>query len=321
MDISAKGVQVIIPGSHDLIQCIRKNSQPLTFEDSLKLQQVPKSSTQTDLKTNPKSSTQTDLKTNPKSSTQTDLKTKSRTTPKCSTQTDSNTPTKSSIPATFTQNLLVLDPATSTGYCIVKVEKEKANIHEYGFIDVKITSNYQGDHCISLMNSVLALITKYQINHIAIEDYFFSNKFRSGSNVNGAFRTAIHILARQNNIDYTILNISAWKVFVAKRATPTKEQKIKWGTIKAKKLYMQQALYENFGFRFPNASLSLTTNKPIIFRYDIVDVVGQACYYCGLICGIRKDDITLSVNYVDIVWHKKPLKMFDYDEYKAKESC
>ena len=217
--------------------------------------------------------------------------------------------------STLTQNLLVLDPATSTGFCVVKVEKDKANIHEYGFIDVTISSEFQGDHCLSLMASILALITKHQINHIAIEDYFFSNKFRSGSNVNGAFRTAIHIIARQNNIEYTILNISAWKVFVAKRATPTKEQKVKWGAVKAKKLYMQQALYENFGFRFPNHSLSQTTNKPIVFRYDIVDVVGQACYYCGLICGIRKEDITLSVDYVDVVWKKAPQKMFDYDEY------
>ena len=211
--------------------------------------------------------------------------------------------------------LLTIDPGTSTGYCLVNVSKENdtADIFEYGFIDVNLKSNYQGDHCIDLMDKIKVIIEKHDVKHIAIEDYFFSKRFCNGSNVNAAFRTAIHILARQHNIEYTILNISAWKTFVAGRSTPTKEQKLKWGVELSKKLYMQQALWDNFNFRFPNHSISSTTKKPIVFRYDIVDVIGQAVYFCGLICGIRKNKITMSVERVDdIIWKKLPKKTFIY---------
>lgn len=211
--------------------------------------------------------------------------------------------------------LLALDPGSSTGYCLVNINKEeKADIYEYGFIDVTLTSNYQGDHCIDLMNKIQTLITTHKVTHIAIEDYFFSKRFCNGSTVNAAFRTAIHILTRQNNIPYTILNISSWKTFVAKRATPTKEQKTKWGVTLAKKMYMQQALWEHYSFKFPNHSISTTTKKPIVFRFDIVDVIGQAIYYCGMICGVKRDKITMSVIAPnDIIWKKPSKKVFNYE--------
>jgi len=217
-------------------------------------------------------------------------------------------------------NLLTLDPGSSTGYCLARLsldEKnyDKADIYEYGHIDVDLSSNFQGDHCLDLMNKIKILIEHHKITHIAIEDYFFSKRFCNGSNVNAAFRTAIHILARQNNIEYTILNISSWKTFVAGRATPTKEQKVKWGVEPSKKLYIQQALWDTYSFRFPNHSLSTNTKKPIAFRLDNVDVVGQTVYYCGMICGIRKDKITMSfVPPEDVVWKKQPKKTFVYED-------
>jgi Holliday junction resolvasome RuvABC endonuclease subunit len=210
--------------------------------------------------------------------------------------------------------ILVLDPGTSTGYCLVEVvENESANIYEYGFIDVDITSEHQGDHCLDLMQKIQELIDAHSVEHIAIEDYFFSRKFRNGCNVNGAFRTAIHILARQNSINYTILNISAWKTFVAQRSTPTREQKAKWGGEAAKKLFIQQALWDRLKFRFPNHSISEKTGKPIIFRYDIVDVVGQAVYYCGIHCAVPLKKIKLGVEpEEDVVFKKKMKKVFEY---------
>lgn len=212
--------------------------------------------------------------------------------------------------------VLVLDPAKSTGYCLVKLIKNiSADIFEYGFVDVDTSSNYQGDHCIDLMKRVENLIVKHKVNQLAIEDYFFSNRFRSGSNVNAAFRTAIHIVARQRNLEYTVLNISSWKTFVAGRSTPTKEQKKKWGATHAKKLYMQQALWENHHFRFPNHSISQTTGKPVVFRFDIVDVVAQAVYFCGLVNGVKKEDIKMSVVLgKDVVWKKNNKKTFEYEK-------
>jgi Holliday junction resolvasome RuvABC endonuclease subunit len=219
--------------------------------------------------------------------------------------------------------LLALDPGTSTGYCLVQIEQDEegyytdANIYEYGFIDVDITSEYQGDHCISLMERIQELIDRNSVEWICVEDFFFSKRFVNGCNVNAAFRTAIHILARQNGIDYTILNISSWKTFVAGRSTPTKEQKARWGKEPSKKLAIQEALWEWWGFRFPNHSVSESTGKPILFRFDIVDVVGQAVYYCGLICGVPSKRITMSVEVPDdVVFTRNVKKRFIYPEGK-----
>lgn len=205
--------------------------------------------------------------------------------------------------------ILSLDPATSTGYCLVKLyDNKRADIYEYGYLDVDTSSEYQGDHCIDLMEKIQKLIDAHQVKHITIEDYFFSPKFISGCSVNVAFRAAIHILARQNQLEYTILNISAWKMFVAGRATPTKEQKEKWGADAAKKLYMQEALWNKWKFRFPNHSISEKTHKPITFRYDIVDVVAQCIYYCCATCQIPPLSITLSVPVAQDVIFKRPGK-------------
>ena len=204
--------------------------------------------------------------------------------------------------------LLVLDPASSTGYCLCKITANTASIYEYGFIDVDLKSEYQGDHCIDLMVKLDALIDLHRVTHIAIEDYFFSKRFAKGSNVNAAFRTAIHILARAKGIPYTILNITSWKIYVAGRSTPTKEQKKRWGADPAKKLYIQQALWERHHFKFPNHSISPKTNKPIQFRFDIVDACGQAVFFCGMIRRIPPENITLEVEPPKDIEFKKPSK-------------
>lgn len=209
--------------------------------------------------------------------------------------------------------LLVLDPATSTGYCIVNIKKKSADIFEYGFIDVDKSSDFIGDSCIDLMNKVQELIDLHAIEHIAIEDFFFKGKYRQGSTVNVSFRTAIYIIARQNNIEYTILNISSWKKFVSGKSSPTKEQKKQWGALAAKKLYIQQALWDYFWFRFPNHSISKTTGKPIVFRYDIVDAVGMAIYYCSIYKRVPWENITLSVKAPkDVIFSRKTKKQFIY---------
>jgi Holliday junction resolvasome RuvABC endonuclease subunit len=214
------------------------------------------------------------------------------------------------------RRILALDPAASTGYAVMILDKDNdsASIIEYGFINVDVKSEFQGDHCINLMNQVSNLIDKYSIDEACIEDYFFSQRFASGSNVNAAYRTALHILLRQKNLPYTILNISAWKSFVAGRSVPTKEQKKKWGKTLANKLYIQQALWEKWGFRFPNHSLSEKTGKPISFRYDVVDVVAQSVYFAGLLNGVKK--IYLNVQTPpDVIFNKKNNnKQFIYPE-------
>lgn len=208
-------------------------------------------------------------------------------------------------------NILVLDPAASTGYCLIKIEKNYADIYEYGIIDINTKSEYSGDHCLDLMKQLQILIDKHQIKHIAIEDYFFSKKFARGCDVNVAYRTAIHILARQNNIEYTILEITSWKKYIAGVANPSAEQKKIWGNDASKKIFIQNALWKKYGIRFPNHSISSKTKKPIFFRYDIVDAVAQGIYFCGEIKKI--ESILCSVEVpTDIIFNKPTKKIYVY---------
>jgi Holliday junction resolvasome RuvABC endonuclease subunit len=215
----------------------------------------------------------------------------------------------SSLSGETCRNVLVLDPATSTGYALIKINNDVANIYEEGYIDVDITSSYQGDHCIDLQKKIRKLIHDHSVKEVAIEDYFFSKKFCTGSTVNAAFRTAIHILCRQEALPYTILNVSSWKTYVAGRSTPTREQKKLYGT-NAKKIFIQEALWRKYGFRFPNHSLG-SKGTPIAFRYDVVDVIAQSVYFCEMILHIKKT-IRSSPVPEDVVMKRKVKKHFTY---------
>lgn len=208
--------------------------------------------------------------------------------------------------------ILVLDIATITGYCLVKITTTdtivlnnnnnhniiqtptQADIYEHGVIHIDRSSNYYADHCLNLVQQVQQLIEKHQINHIAMEDYFFTQKTINNCTLNISLRTAIAMLARQNKMEYTMLNMALWKKFIADHMNPTKEQDKMWGK-RAKKIFIQDALWKKFHIRFPNYSISKDTGKPVCFCYDVVDAVGQAIYFCGAICNIKSDKIKYNI--------------------------
>ena len=207
--------------------------------------------------------------------------------------------------------ILVLDPANSTGYALVSVSTNRklASIYEYGFLEVDTTSDFSGDWCLDLQRQLRKIIRDHMVEHIAMEDFFFSKRFANGSKVNVELRTAIAMLARELGLKYTILSITEWKKYIAGRSTPTKEQKKQWGT-KSKKLMIQQALWERKKIRFPNHSLSKKTGKPIAFRMDIVDVVAQSIYFCGIYLHIP--EVICDVEIPKDVVIKNNGKVFEY---------
>lgn len=209
------------------------------------------------------------------------------------------------------KTILALDPAASTGYAVARIEDDLCTIVEYGFIDVDTKSQYIGDWCIDLQNKVDNLFKIHKADSIAVEDYFFGSRFASGSNVNPAYRTAIHMWARNNKLHYEVLNISAWKVFVAGRSTPTRLQKQKWGAGPAKKLMIVEALWERFSIRFPNHSLSKSTGKPIQFRFDIVDAVAQAMYASFLLYNCKQFKSSVDIPD-DVTFKNVSKKSFSY---------
>ena len=193
--------------------------------------------------------------------------------------------------------MLVLDPAASTGYCLVSISTDgsRALIYSYGFIDVDCSSEYTGDWCIDIQNQLRSICEKHCVSHMAVENFFFSKRYANGSTVNVELRTAIYILARQMKLPYTILGISEWKKFISGRVTPTREQKKKWGATRAKKLAIQQALWEKYQIRFPNHSISKKTGRPMALRLDIVDVVAQSIYFCKIFLNVSKIETRVKV--------------------------
>ena len=206
------------------------------------------------------------------------------------------------------KTILALDPAASSGFALAHIDGRTCTVFEYGFIDVDTASLWQGDHCLNLMKRLDDIYARTPFEAVGVESYFFSKKFCSGSDVNAAYRTAIHIWCRQKGLPYTILNISNWKSFVAGSSTPSKLQVQMWGKQPAKKLYIQEALLKRHNIRFPNHSLSEKTGKPIKFRYDLVDAVAQAIYFahCDFNCNVFSSIFPVPP---DVDWDApKPLK-------------
>ncbi len=210
--------------------------------------------------------------------------------------------------------VLALDPGNSTGYALVDVNEANntADIYEYGIIEPDTSSEYMGDHCISLMNKISDIIKKESVDKVCVEDYFFSQRFANGCNVNAAYRTCIHIRCRELGVPYEILNISLWKKYVAGRSTPTKEQKRIWGKGPAKKLYIQQALWDRYRIRFPNFSMSLKTSKPILFKSDPVDAVAQSIFFVEIFLHVKTMTCSVSIPS-DVKFKRHSKKMFVYN--------
>lgn len=210
-------------------------------------------------------------------------------------------------------NILVLDPANSTGYCIFKYDASSLSIDiiNWGFIEVEQNDDYLGDQYLDLLKQVEELINDNNIDQVAVEDYFFSRRSPQGANLNCSYRAMIHMKCRELKLHYEILNISLWKKFINGRSTPTKDQKVKWGKEPAKKLMTQESLWNRWGIRFPNHSKSLKTGKPVKFRYDIVDAVAMAIFYASIYLNVKNIAYSVSVDE-DHPWKKIPKGTYDY---------
>lgn len=210
------------------------------------------------------------------------------------------------------KNVLIIDPASSTGYCVYQIDDQASvEIIDWGFIDVDNTTDYDGDRYIDLRNKVKKIIRHHSIDIVGIEDYFFSNRSPQGSTLNCAYRAVVHMLCRELDIHYEILNISLWKKFVNGRSTSTKAQKALWGKEPSKKLMTQESLWKKWQIRFPNHSISKKTGNPIKFRYDIVDAVGMAVFHASIYLHAKSISYNVNVS-ADHDWKKIPKGTYEY---------
>lgn len=215
-------------------------------------------------------------------------------------------------------NILIVDPANSTGYCVYSFDEQSltADIIHWGFIDID-QHTYAGDQYIDLISKIENIIKTHDISKVGIEDYFFSQRSSQGSTLNCAYRAVVHLKCRQLKLHYDIINISLWKNFINNRIRPTKEQIAKWGKEPAKKLMTQESLYKRWNVVFPNHSISLNTNKPIKFRYDVVDAVAMAIFHASIYLNART--IRYSVPVSNIQWSKIPKGTYQYGGLDGEE--
>lgn len=210
-------------------------------------------------------------------------------------------------------NILIIDPASSTGYCLYKFNESdvSADIISWGFIEVYNDTDYDGDRYVEYRKNIKQLIEEHDVKMVGVEDYFFSKMSPQGSTLNCAYRAMVHLVCREVGIHYDILNISLWKKFINGRSTATKLQKSKWGKEPAKKLMTQESLWLKWNVRFPNHSISKKTGKPIKFRYDIVDAVAMAIFHASIY--LHAKSISYNVNVCDDHdWKKIPKGTYDY---------
>ena len=173
--------------------------------------------------------------------------------------------------------VLALDPGASTGYCLT--DTNSGEIYAYGFLDVDDSNKCIGYRCTQLQHAIDLICKAHLVEHVVVEDYFFSSRFASGVSVNAAYRTAIYMHCYQSHIPYTIINPSEWKKFIAGSARPDKKQKKKWGKEAAKKMMIVEALAKRWNILLPSYSISIKTGKPIKYRCDTSDAIGQMIFY------------------------------------------
>ncbi len=185
--------------------------------------------------------------------------------------------------------VLVIDPATTSGYCIVQhyqdfEKKWDFKAHTYaGECEISqpqyftLKTSKEGDHTGNSCNQIYEFFKKValeeEITMMAMEDYIFSRFAKQGAKLNVAIRAALQMLADDLKIPYIIIPIALWKRSVSGRGRPTKEEKAKWGKA-ANKRFIAEAL-KSYGINLPE-KIKNSKGRMVNFKYDLSDVIGQA---------------------------------------------
>lgn len=185
--------------------------------------------------------------------------------------------------------VLVIDPATTSGYCIVQhyqscgskwdfqnhVYSGECEISQPQYFTLKASKegDHTGNSCNQIYYFFLRLALKEEITMIAMEDYIFSRFAKQGAKLNVAIRSALQMLADDLKIPYIIIPIALWKRTVSGRGRPSKEEKNLWGKA-ANKRFIAEAL-KKYGIYLPE-KIQNAQGRMVNFKYDLSDVIGQA---------------------------------------------
>lgn len=133
-----------------------------------------------------------------------------------------------------------IDPATSTGWaCFVAraapgaVRRSHLELVAHGHFRVTAgATSAHGERCLELERHVEALLDALvadgPIEHVFIEDYFFSSRACNGVTLNVKFRAVIEMCVCRRALPYTLVHPGRWFATVVgsvPKRTPTRERK------------------------------------------------------------------------------------------------
>jgi Holliday junction resolvasome RuvABC endonuclease subunit len=170
--------------------------------------------------------------------------------------------------------ILSIDPATSSGYTIF----EDGEMLENGFF--KSPERDLGYRLKNTYNFFSELIDKGDIDEVCFED-FKVGKLASAAESSYGYRAIIRLLCSQRYLKYEVINVSEWKKFIAGRATPTKEQKEKYGK-DANKMFIVEELKKR-GFTLPDMTENKATGRLSNTPFDCWDSIGIGLFFLSIL--------------------------------------
>lgn len=187
--------------------------------------------------------------------------------------------------------ILSLDPSSAaTGWALY----EDNIITLAGFSLAFKPEKYEGDRYRKAYDWVRSLVRVTKPDHIAIEGYFFSKKFATGTDVNSEIRGVMKMALADCGVDYEVINPSDWKRALCGRTTSTRQEKKKYGKEKSKKLMTVHALV-NLGLKCPKRIINPHTNRKSNFKFDVSDALGILLFY------LSKNN--LDFEFADNIWN------------------
>lgn len=175
--------------------------------------------------------------------------------------------------------VLALDPSCSTGVAVGIINPQNImSIQEVGlFLADKEKS--QGQMYVEYLERLRLLVQNLNPDIIIHETFFSSGKFAQGVDVNFVLRGLIKIVIFENSKITFEASPSEWKKFIAKRSTPTKDEKQVYGT-KANKMFIQKAIIES-GINVAEHYIGVSKRK-VKVPSDVWDAIGILRYGCYL---------------------------------------
>lgn len=180
--------------------------------------------------------------------------------------------------------VLSIDPATSTGWAIFNINNRNVTKVDHGIMVFNHVT--EGDLMSKIYKWVTHVCEKFEVSHVALENYFFSSRAKQGANINLYIRGAIMMAANDLKLPYDIINITDWKYYICGTKRASKEliarmpgKSAKSRREKANKEMVREAIRDRWNFELASHMVSSAGNL-VTTKSDELDAIAIGIYYC-----------------------------------------